>query len=251
MAVNPIVTTVTRIQQLNSNSVIGTATGFFYTRNNKLFLVTNRHVTQDKVSGTVPDTLRLLLHRDPNNTSDNGTYDVPLYSSSGVPLWKSHPIQGVADVAVLELDANTIQSQFFVKGWAASAFLPPKYVLDPGEDVFVMGYPLGFFDSNHNLPVFRNAMIASVYSVPFQGNPCFLTDANLHPGTSGSPVVTKPKSTWVDSEGNTNMVTGNPYYIVGIHSGTYSVKLSSGSSEPLGLGVAWYIQLVEDIAASF
>jgi hypothetical protein len=46
------------------------------------------------------------------------------------------------------------------------------------------------------------------------------------------------------------MVTGNPYYIVGIHSGTYSVTLSDGAQEPLGLGIAWYIRVVEDIAES-
>ena len=250
MAINPIVATVTYIQQLDSNSIIGTATGFFYTRKNRLFLATNRHVVREQ-SGTIPDTLRLLLHRDPNNISHNDTYDVPLYSSPDKLLWKDHPSHQVADVVLLELDADAIQSQFFVKPWSASTFLPSKYVLDPGEDVFIVGYPRGFFDPQHNLPVFRNAMIASVYGVPFRGDPCFLTDANLHPGTSGSPVITKPKSTWVDSDGNTHIFTRNPYYIVGVHSGTYSVTLSNGTHEPLGLGVAWYIRIVEDIAESF
>ena len=215
-----------------------------------MFLVTNRHVVRGEQSGKIPDTLRLFLHRDANNISNNGTFDVALYSPSDKPFWKDHPTHRVADVALLELDADAIQGQFFVKAWSSSAFLPSNYVLDPGEDVFIMGYPRGFFDPKHNLPIFRNAMIASVYGVPFRGNPCFLTDANLHPGTSGSPVITKPKSTWVDSGGNTHMVTGNPYYIVGIHSGTYSVNLSD-VNEPLGLGVAWYIQIVDDIAKSF
>lgn len=251
MVINPVIATVIYIQQLKSNSIIGSATGFFYNRNDRLFLATNRHVVRDEQSETIPDTLRLLLHRDAKHISNNGTYDLPLYSSSDMPLWKEHPTQRVADVALLKLDANAVQSQFFVKAWSSSNFLPPKYVLDPGEDVFIMGYPRGFFDQQHNLPIFRHAMVASVYGVPFRGDPCFLTDANLHPGTSGSPVITKPKSTWVDSDGNTEIVTGNPYYIVGIHSGTYSVTLSDGSHEPLGLGVAWYIRLVEDIVNSF
>jgi len=250
MAINPIVTTVTYVEQLKSNSIIGTASGFFYSRDDRLFLTTNRHVVRDEESGTIPDTLRLFLHRDPNNISNNDTFDVPLYSTSQMPLWKDHPTHQVADVALLELNADAIRGRFFVKPWSLAKFLPSKYILDPGEDVFIMGYPRGFFDPQHNLPVFRNAMIASVYGVPFRGNPCFLTDANLHPGTSGSPVITKPKSAWVDSEGNTRMVTGNPYYIVGIHSGTYSVNLSD-VNEPLGLGVAWYIQIVDDIAKSF
>ena len=249
--INQIVTTVTYIQQLKSGSIIGTATGFFYAQNNKLFLVTNRHVVQDEQSEINPDTLRLLLHCDPNNIANNDTYDVPLYSSSNTPLWKYHLTSPEIDVILINLDAKVIQDRFFIRIWSASQFLPSMYVLDPGEDVFIMGYPLSFFDHQHNLPVFRNAMIASIYGVPFRKNPYFLTDANLHPGMSGSPVITKPKSTWIDSNGNTNIVTGNPYYIVGIHSGTHSVPLSDGTKKSLGLGVAWYIQIVEDIAKTF
>ena len=120
-------------------------------------------------------------------------------------------------------------------------------MLDPGEDIFIMGYPLAFHDTQHNLPIFRNAMIASAYRVHFQGEPLFLTDANLHPGTSGSPVITKPKSGWIDDQGGTHLATGIYYYILGVHSATYR----GAGGVPLGLGVAWYINLVEEIAAQF
>jgi hypothetical protein len=122
-------------------------------------------------------------------------------------------------------------------------------VLEPGEDVFIMGYPLGFHDQRLNLPIFRNAMVASTYRVPFQGLPLFLTDANLHPGTSGSPVITKPKSAWVDDKGNTNIIVGTVYYLVGVHSGTVDPSVTGG--QPIGLGAAWYAELVEDIVAQF
>jgi hypothetical protein len=128
-------------------------------------------------------------------------------------------------------------------------FLPQKYPLDPGEDIFVMGYPLAFHDPLHDLPIFRNAMIASSYRVPFRGMPLFLTDANLHPGTSGSPVITKAKSTWVDDKGNTNFVAGTVYYLLGVHSGTVDPSIAGG--QQIGLGAAWYIDLVEGIAAQF
>ncbi|HUT00717.1 MAG TPA: hypothetical protein VMY59_10405, partial [Candidatus Thermoplasmatota archaeon] len=85
---------------------------------------------------------------------------------------------------------------------------------------------------------------------PFSGTPCFLTDANLHPGTSGSPVITKPKNTWVDNEGNTAITTGTRYYLLGIHSGTTGI-ISGNIRIPLGLGVAWYIKIVEEIAKLF
>lgn len=251
MDLHPVIATVTFLKQMRSASCIGTATGFFFKNEKGLFLVTNRHVVQNEEADSSPDTLRLLLHRSPNNITDNDTYDISLYSSEGNPLWKEHPASQIADVILLKLDEEDIQSQFFIKAWSTSDFLPNEYILSPGEDVFVIGYPRGFFDVQHNLPIFRNAMIASTYGVPFQGKPCFLTDANLHRGTSGSPVVTKPKNTWRDSKGNIKFVSGIPYYILGIHSGTYSVLLPESEPEPLGLGNAWYIQLIEEIAKSF
>lgn len=252
MPINPVVTTVSFLQKMKSSSIIGSATGFFYGRDdNKIFLVTNKHVVSTGKSTTNPDTIRLLLHRNPNNLTDNGTYDIPLYSSSGDSIWKEHTTYNVADVALIEIDKNDIESNFFIQCWSRSNFLPAKYVLDPGEDIFIMGYPMAYYDVTHNLPVFRNAMIASVYGVPFNGDPCFLTDANLHPGTSGSPVITKPKNTWVDDQGGTNITTGNNYYLLGIHSGTKNRVLSGGKIIPLGLGIAWYIKIVEDIANLF
>ena len=89
-------------------------------------------------------------------------------------------------------------------------------------------------------------MVASTYRVPFQGQPLFLTDANLHPGTSGSPVITKPKNTWVDENDNIQISTGMIYYLVGVHSATLST-----AGVAVGLGAAWYIDLVEATAALF
>ena len=244
MPINDIVATVSLVIQLKGGAVVGSASGFFYERQADLFLVTNLHVV-DKRSN-LPDTLRLRLHRDANNIAANGELDVPLYSS-GQPVWKAHPKQPDADIALIKLDRAAVLKEFFVRAWSKARFLPPQYLLDPGEDVFIMGFPLAFHDVPHNLPIFRNAMIASSYRVPFRNQPLFLTDARLHPGTSGSPVITKPKSTWVDDKGNTNLLTGTVYYIVGVHSGTIDPKMTGG--QDIGLGAAWYIELVEEIAA--
>lgn len=248
MALNEIVATVALVFQIKSGAVVGSATGFFYTRNNELFFVTNQHVVRNDTGGVIPDTLRLRLHTDPNDIAKNADIEIPLYKDTQ-RLWKIHPKNQDADIAVLKLDKAQLQAKYFVKAWSAQAFLPKQYPLHPGEDIFIMGFPLGFHDTTHNLPIFRNAMIASSYGVPFQGLPLFLTDANLHPGTSGSPVITKPKSTWVDDKGNTNLVTGTTYYLIGVHSGTVDPKITGG--QQIGLGAAWYAQLIEDIAAQF
>jgi S1-C subfamily serine protease len=248
MAINEIVLTVSIIFLVKNGNVIGSASGFFYSRGDKLFLVTNQHVMRDEQKGVFPDKLRLRLHTDVNNTGANDDFEVELYSANK-PLWKFHPQFKNADVALIELDAKKLKQKFLIKTWSKDSFLPKNYRLDPGEDVFVMGYPLAFYDTPHNLPIFRNAMIASTFRVNFRNHPLFLTDANLHEGTSGSPVITKPKSTWIDDSGNTNFLTGTVYYLVGVHSGT--VDKSITGDQEIGLGAAWYAELIEDIASLF
>lgn len=248
MPIHQIVASVARIQQVRAGAVVGRATGFFYSAGERLFLGTNKHVINDEGKGIFPDALRLTLHENPNNLVLNGDFDVSLYGPQGNPLWKLHPSQPLADIALLELNRHDITSGFFIVPLSKANFLPQDLVLNPGEDVFVMGYPMGFYDQLFNLPIFRNAMIASTYGVAFQGHPFFLTDANLHPGTSGSPVLTKPKNTWQDSQGGTRMMAGTAYFFLGVNSGTYQLTLPNGVAIPLGLGVTWYAQLVEDIA---
>lgn len=250
MAINQIVATVSLVIQLKAGAVLGTATGFFYTRNDQLFFVTNQHVVRDDAKGIVPDLLRLRLHTDPNDIGKSADFDIPLYVGDQ-RVWKIDQAHPEADIAVIKIDRAQIDGKFFVKAWSSQAFIPKQYPLNPGEDVFIMGYPLGVYDVANNLPIFRNAMIASSYRVPFDGKPLFLTDANLHPGTSGSPVITKPKSTWVDDQGNTNLVTGTVYYLLGVHSATLGVIPAGRAEISLGLGAAWYAELVEDIAARF
>jgi len=244
MALNEILLTVTLIVQLKSSGIIGSASGFFYAQSARLYLVTNKHVVRGEKTG--PDALRLRLHTDANDVLKNTDYDVPLFKG-GIPVWREHATAKEADVAVVPLDLAEIQKRFIVKAWAKDRLFPKDLRLDPGEDVFVMGYPLSFHDVKHNLPIFRNAMVASTYRVPFQGAPLFLTDANLHPGTSGSPVITKPKSAWVDDKGNTRIVTGTVYYLLGVHSGVVDPKVTGGVA--LGLGAAWYAELIDEILA--
>ena len=136
-----------------------------------------------------------------------------------------------------------------VKALNRSNSIPDKFIINPGEDVMVIGFPRGLSDSVHNLPLVRNALISSAYGVDFEASPSFLIDANLHPGMNGSPVLTKPKNIWPDRDGNTNMLTGSPTYFLGVFSATLSVRIS-GNPEALGLGQVWYAKLIEEIIDS-
>src|SRR5579859_7884886 len=58
---------VTRITTIAGGKVKSNATGFFFERDDRLYLVTARHVLCDEASGHRPDELLIDLHVDPEN----------------------------------------------------------------------------------------------------------------------------------------------------------------------------------------
>jgi hypothetical protein len=124
-----------------------------------------------------------------------------------------------------------------------SAFTP-KNLLGPlgppevGTRLLVVGFPLGFHDTLHHMPVVRHAVIASSLGVRFQGKGYFLTDARTHRGTSGAPVVMRVSRR---DPGLDDL----PWMLLGVHSarldvGTRDLKLD----EALGLNCAWYADIL-------
>jgi len=127
--------------------------------------------------------------------------------------------------------------------------LPPAHLLGPddraevGTSLLVVGFPLGFHDTLHHMPVVRQAVIASSFGLRFQGKGYFLTDARTHRGTSGAPVVmraTRPMRLRGDL----------PWMLLGVHSarldvGTRDLKLD----EALGLNCAWYADILLTLTA--
>ena len=81
-----VVSLVTMIQ--NGNPV-GTATGFFYAKNDAVYFVTNRHVVIDGPKGLKPDLLRIRLHTTLDDLTKNVERDIPLYKN-GKATWHVH-----------------------------------------------------------------------------------------------------------------------------------------------------------------
>ena len=102
----------------------------------------------------------------------------------------------------------------------------------------MVGFPLGFHDTLHHMPVVRQAGIASSFGLRFQGEGYFLTDARTHRGISGAPVVMR-----VPDDPAT--LGDLPWMLLGVHSarldvGTRDLKMD----EALGLNCAWYADIL-------
>ena len=116
--------------------------------------------------------------------------------------------------------------------------------MEIGASLLVVGFPLGFHDALHHLPVVRHAVVASSFGLRFQGEGFFLTDARTHRGTSGASVVLRMNP----QEAAPNDL---PWKLLGVHSarfdvGTRDLKLD----EALGLNCAWYADILMTLTES-
>jgi hypothetical protein len=91
------------------------------------------------------------LHTNTDDLTQNKTYDVPLWNK--VKKRWIEPTQE-ADIVAIPVE-GLLKSEFSIKYFNRVNLLPSNIRLHIGEDVFVMGYPLGVYDDIHNLPLLR------------------------------------------------------------------------------------------------
>jgi S1-C subfamily serine protease len=253
MPVSNLVLTVAPVRCFKEGRPKTRASGFFYTHVDKLYFITNRHVIVEEEENYFPDEIELRLHTDFSDTRQNEWFSIRLYDHLGKPLWLEHPVGGKeVDVVAVPLDSEPFKSRFLVKAFSTGSHIPRDVEISIGEDVIVIGYPLGYYDTLHNLPIVRNAIMASVYPVPFEGRPILLIDSRLHSGTSGSPVLTKPAQVISRQEGDAYVLTVPPgqavTFLVGVHSATIvPLDRDPERDEPLGLNVVWFASLIPEI----
>lgn len=246
MPISELMATVAMVSMVDNSKIMGHASGFFYTHGDKLFLITNRHVVLDEKQGFRPTSISLRLHADPKDITRNGDFSFPLYAGDQ-PMWREHPRYGQkADVVAIPVAKEEIQGRFFIKAFSQQNLVPDDVAVSIGDDVLVIGFPLGFHDRVHNLAIVRTATLASVYDVPFSGDPFVLIDGRLHSGTSGSPVVTKPTNMLRKKDGSISMLTGEgALFLLGIHSASLDIRGRDPSrDEPLGLNCVWWGKLI-------
>ena len=227
------------------NTPLTNATGFFFERAGRLFLITCRHVVLDEATEHRPDRLEIVFHVDSTNLTEVKQMSLPLYRDRQ-PLWRQGVDSGgLVDIVALEIDRTVLPDRIL------SAFTPAHLVtefdrIEVGTPVLIVGFPLGFHDNLHYLPVARHAVVASAFGVRFQGQGYFLTDAMLHRGVSGAPVVARMMT---ERSGRADL----PWMLLGVHAARMDVSNRDiDQDERLNLNCAWYadilLTLTEEVA---
>ncbi len=236
--IEPILLTAMRVSTFENDCLLTNASGFFFEREGKLFLVTSRHVMIDAPSKHYPDRLEIELNTDAENLTKSIGYSISLYRN-GKALWnQAEDGGGNVDVAAIEVDRTTLPEEAIFQAFKIKHFQASYEQVEIGSNLLIVGFPLGFHDTLHHMPVARHAVVASSFGMRFQGEGYFLTDARTHRGMSGAPVVMRV------SEQDTSF--GDlPWILLGIHSARFDVgSRDLAIDEALGLNCAWYADIL-------
>lgn len=195
----------TRIRGLDANGAqLKVGTGFFYQfpvapgdPRNVPLLVTNKHV----VEGTVD--AEFVMHTNSNGGSKpdgKGTVRAKLSE------WVHHPNPKV-DLCAVPIGGVVTQAKAFVR------YIDPSITpsdaqlqeLSAVEEILMIGYPNGLWDSVNNYPLIRRGITASHPAVDFDvdGVATTVIDAACFPGSSGSPVILHNAGNYTAKNGGT------------------------------------------------
>jgi hypothetical protein len=191
-----------------SNSKTGTGFFFNFSLGNDQFLpvlITNKHV----IEGT--SGVQFLIHT--AATKDAKQPDANAAIDSVSSDWTPHPNPKIDLCAALVgpvMNSMTTMAPFF-------RALDPNLIksdaelkdLNAVEDILMVGYPNGLWDSVNNFPLLRRGITASHPAIDFdvEGVPTTVVDVASFPGSSGSPVFIYNSGTFSDKKGNTTIGT--------------------------------------------
>ncbi len=250
----------------------GQGTGFFYQELgaadtndpqwrsiDRVWLVTNRHVMLPRFGGQehLPDSFTFHLRR----LAANGRIEwdpVVLDQRELLSRLKLHPDStvDVAIIEVLDLLKDRINSGGDYLQWygVSEDQFPGKnnISVEVADDATVVGYPRGYYDVYNVFPIVKSGVVASRWGAFFNGQPYFLIDAKLFPGSSGSIVITKPRDLVV-AGGQVMYAEEKQFAFLGIFSGEpfqqhTPIELDDVTiirKQGFNLGIVWYGELVK------
>jgi len=70
--------------------------------------------------------------------------------------------------------------------------------LSEGDEVFIIGFPIGWRDGRRDYPIVRHAVLAQIQGWLHNEHKTFLVDGSVFKGNSGGPVITKAQSLAVE-----------------------------------------------------
>ncbi len=209
--------TTVRVETEDESGEKGVGTSFIFNYKSEdnafPFLVTNKHVVSKKQRASLTFT---RAHQGEPLLGVGYRVNIGNFES----IWYGHPKANV-DVTVVPLAPLVKRIKeagvdIFFRG-IGSELVPSEDALktfDAIEELVFIGYPIGIWDAKNLLPVVRKGITGSPITIDFQGEPQFLIDASIFPGSSGSPVFLYNAGSYPKKTGGT--VIGTRLFFLGV-----------------------------------
>ena len=180
---------------------------------------------------------RITGHTAATDLGKSASFSLLLYQD-GKSQWRQGTDSGgEIDVAMIQIQRAALPEHALLFAFTPEHLVQLTDAVEVGSSVLIVGFPLGFHDTLHHLPVVRQSVIASAFGMRFQGQGYFLTDARTHRGTSGAPVVMRDH----DADANSEL----PWKLLGVHSARLDMAdRDKVQDESLGLNCAWYADIL-------
>ena len=235
--IDSLLLSAARIATFEHQRGLTNASGFFFERDKRLFLVTSRHVLIDEPTKHHPNRIEIELHTDAADLGKSERFSLLLYQEGKSQWRQGKDSGGEIDVAMIQIQRGALPKNSLLFAFTPEHLVPLTESVEVGSSALIVGFPLGFHDTLHHLPVVRQSVIASAFGMRFQGEGYFLTDARTHRGTSGSPVVMRDH----DADADVQL----PWKLLGVHSARLDMAdRDKVEDESLGLNCAWYADIL-------
>ncbi|HEY7475105.1 MAG TPA: serine protease [Vicinamibacterales bacterium] len=238
----------------NGSRNVSQGTGFFFASTtpdgkvDTVFLVTNYHV----VTGHAPlsteartgDRIWFVMHQDPADLTKVRPIELALYDARRQPIWVASESHPAADIVLVPLPPRTYAG--IVPLVFTEAHTRTDIKIRPTAGATLLGYPFGFYDQKHYLPIWKTGHVASEPNVDFEGRPAFLVDVSAFPGMSGSPVLAVANGVYETENGQ--LRSGRLWRLLGVFS---KMPVAGERDTNLQLGYVWKATLIAELARSY
>lgn len=204
---------------------LGNGTGFVVKKNDLFYLITNWHAVHGRSAETLqplhssmalPDQMTIVFHR----KDALGSWVLAQFSlirPNGQPGWLEHSRGHEIDVVAIPLDSlvSTEQIKYYDLDLAlGDVDMVPECAMSAS----IIGFPRGKTSAGY-FPIWKTGHVASDYDLDYGGTPCFLIDATVREGMSGSPVFLR-SSNFKKKDGSRELLVGPPQVrFLGVYSG--------------------------------
>jgi hypothetical protein len=142
--IEPLLLTTVRVSTFDGKRPLTGASGFFFERDGRLFLVTGRHVVIDPPSKHFPSRIEIELHTDAKNFTRSTGISVPLYLD-GKSVWQQgNDAGGEIDVAVIELDRAALPQSVVLRCFTPAHLQRSLQEVEVGTSLLIVGFPARF-----------------------------------------------------------------------------------------------------------